>query len=146
MNSDIRFTFYQIAELPKVGFTASMTTSDTSTTSRRLVFPKVIINEGHGYNPSDGVFTAPVGGLFVFYSSLGSYGTEAYVCDMVLNGNVKVRLYTNANSNTPYQSASNMAVVRLQEGDRIWMKMATGNRIYSDSSSISTFTGYLIHI
>jgi hypothetical protein len=124
-----------------------MIRSDTSrAVGRRLVFPHVITNEGRGYNPSDGVFTAPVGGLYVFYSSLQSYSTDSYTCDVVLNGSIKVRLYTWPNTYRLSMSASNMAVLRLQKGDIIWIRMATATRIASDSASISTLTGYLLHV
>jgi hypothetical protein len=125
-----------------------MTTPDASTkVGRRLVFPRVIINEGQSYNRNDGVFTAPVGGLFVFYSSLISYGNEPFGCDLVLNDNAKVQVYTYANANLGTQPASNMVVLRLQKGDRIWMKVATANRVNANpTSSISTFSGYLIPI
>jgi hypothetical protein len=119
----------------------------STTVGRKLTFPHVITNEGNGYNPNDSVFTAPVGGLFVFYSSLESYGQEPFGCDIVLNGNAKVQVYTYANNNLGTQSASNMAILRLQKGDRIWMKVATANRVNGNPTySISTFTGYLIHM
>ncbi|XP_061195772.1 uncharacterized protein LOC133204000 [Saccostrea echinata] len=135
------------SETLKIGFTASMSTSDMSTTpERRLVFPHVILNEGNGYNSNDGIFTAPVNGLYLFYSSLSSYSSDTCYCDIVQNGSIKVRIYTYANGNAPNQSAANMALLLLQKNDRIWLKMAFGTRIYSDTNSVSTFSGYLIHV
>ncbi|XP_062579298.1 uncharacterized protein LOC134241252 isoform X2 [Saccostrea cucullata] len=123
---------------------ASMTTSDTSTTSgRRLVFPHIILNEGNGYNSNDGVFTAPVNGIYLFYSSLTSYSTDYCSCYIVRNGSIKVRLYTGAAHD---QSVSNMVLLLLQKNDRIWLKMAAGTRIYSNENSPSTFSGYLINV
>ncbi|XP_062579299.1 uncharacterized protein LOC134241252 isoform X3 [Saccostrea cucullata] len=133
-----------LKETLKIGFTASMTTSDTSTTSgRRLVFPHIILNEGNGYNSNDGVFTAPVNGIYLFYSSLTSYSTDYCSCYIVRNGSIKVRLYTGAAHD---QSVSNMVLLLLQKNDRIWLKMAAGTRIYSNENSPSTFSGYLINV
>ena len=47
-----------------IGFTAFMdsTKSLTSTT----IFNKVLFNEGGGYDRSTGVFTCPIGGVYLF--------------------------------------------------------------------------------
>ena len=75
----------------RIGFTAAVSSTSTSWSSGTLVFPKVITNVGNGYNPSDGVFTAPRAGVYVFFVNVQSYSTNNIYVDIVLNGSTKVR-------------------------------------------------------
>ena len=122
----------------RIGFTAGVTSARDSWNSGTLVFPKVITNVGHGYNPSDGVFTAPLAGVYVFFVNVQAYSTNIYV-DIVLNGAIKVRTLANTN----YDAGPNLAVLSLQTGDRVWVKYYYGRGYYNDGP-ITTFSGFLI--
>ena len=125
----------------RIGFTAGVTSEITSWNSGTLVFPKVITNVGSGYNPSDGVFTAPRAGLYVFFVNVQSYTNKIIYVDIVLNGASKVRTmaYTN------YDAGPNLAVLSLQTGDRVWIKHYSGQGYWTESTGpITTFSGFLI--
>lgn len=106
------------------GFTASVSTSSSSWNSgtSTLVFPVVIINVGNGYNPSTGVFTAPIAGEYVFFDNVQGFKVLAIYVDIVQNGETRVRTlaYTN------YDTGHNLAVLTLQTGDRVWVKQNAG--------------------
>ena len=123
----------------RIGFTATASSSDTSWSSSTLILSTVITNVGNGYNPSDGVFTAPVAGVYVFFVNLQGYSSNTLYTYIVLNGTSKVRTlaYTN------YDAGPNLAVLSLQTGDRVWVKRDSGSSYYSEGR-ITTFSGFLI--
>jgi hypothetical protein len=103
----------------------------------------VINNVGGGYNSGSGVFTAPVGGTYVFFVSVQSYSTEEIRVDIVLNGNSKVRTMAYDNGDKDhYETGVNLVVLRLDKGDTVWVKRYSGKGYYSDSIPITTFSGF----
>ncbi|XP_048769665.2 uncharacterized protein LOC125675876, partial [Ostrea edulis] len=125
----------------KVAFTASVSSSSTSWNSGTLVFPVVITNVGNGYNPSNGIFTAPTNGNYVFFVNVQSYDKKKTIhVDIVLNGSTKVRTM---GYNGSYAAGLNLVVLGLQKGDTVWVKHYCGQGYYTDGS-ITTFSGFLI--
>ncbi|XP_062604695.1 complement C1q tumor necrosis factor-related protein 7-like [Saccostrea cucullata] len=130
----------------RIAFTAGVTSDSSSWNSGTLVYNKVINNVGGGYNPSTGIFTAPVEGDYVFYVSIQSYGSKHILIDIVLNGSSKVRAtaysYT---SNEAEDVGTNLVTLRLQKRDKVWVKhySGTGYDTYTDAPSV-TFSGFLI--
>lgn len=97
------------------------------------MFPEVITNVGNAYNPSNGVFTAPIGGDYVFFVNVQSYDTNSVYVDIVMNGVSKVR--TMAYSYNGYdrdEAGPNLVVLTLQKEDRVWVKHHFGQGYYSD--------------
>ncbi|XP_078317880.1 complement C1q-like protein 4 [Crassostrea virginica] len=130
----------------RIGFTAGVTSASITWNSGTLVFPKVITNVGSGYNPSDGVFTAPRAGVYVFFVNVQSYNSNIVLVDIVLNGATKVRTLAYSTSGHGYNEAGpNLAVLSLQTGDRVWVKHYSGQGYYTHSDGpITTFSGFLI--
>ncbi|XP_062590531.1 multimerin-2-like [Saccostrea cucullata] len=130
----------------KVGFSASVSSTDSSWNSGTLVFPSVITNEGNGYNPSNGIFTAPIAGMYVFFVNIQSYQNKNIYVDIVLNGSTKVRTMAyGTNGHDYYDAGPNMVVLTIQKGDAVWIKYFTGSGYYNNGP-ITTFSGFLIHL
>ena len=128
----------------RIGFTAGVTSGSTSWNSGTLVFPKVITNVGNGYNPSDGVFTAPRAGVYVFFVNVQSISAQSIYVDIVLNGLTKVRTMAYGYSrNDHYEAGPNLAVLSLQTGDRVWVKHYYGQGYYY-YGPITTFSGFIL--
>ena len=123
----------------RIGFTAGVTSSSSTWNSGTLVFPKVITNVGNGYNSSDGVFTAPRAGVYVFFVNVQGYSNNDVYVDIVLNGANKVRTMAQTN----YDAGPKLAVLSLQTGDRVWIKRYAGKGYYHDGP-ITTFSGFII--
>ncbi|XP_062598741.1 complement C1q-like protein 2 [Saccostrea cucullata] len=128
----------------KVAFTAGITSSDSSWSGSKLVFPKIIFNTGGGYNPTTGMFTAPVDGHYVFFVSVQSYGTSYIKMEIVLNGESKVKTMAHdTNDKDYYETGVNLVVLRLNQGDKVWVKHYLGTGYYSNPIPITTFSGFL---
>uniref|UniRef100_K1QZD0 Complement C1q-like protein 2 n=1 Tax=Magallana gigas TaxID=29159 RepID=K1QZD0_MAGGI len=113
-----------------------------------LVFPVVIYSEGTGYNPSTGIFTAPTAGTYVFYVSVQSAHLKYIHLDIVLNGSIKVRAmawYGSGSSINIYQTGTNLVILHLQTGDRVWVKRGGGTGYYSTGAHQTTFSGFKLY-
>ena len=107
--------------------------------------PNFITNLGNGYNPSDGVFTAPRAGVHVFFVNVQGTSTNNIYVDILLNGATKVRTMVSQGSQEYNDAGPNLAVVSLQTGDRVWIKHHSGQGYYTHSDGpITTFSGFLI--
>ena len=129
----------------RIGFTAGVTSESTSWNSGTLVFPTVITNVGNGYNPSDGVFTAPLAGVYVFFVNVQGYSSQSIYVSIVLNGATKVRTAAYAAGGDIEEAGPNLAVLSLQTGDRVWIKHYAGQGYDTTSNGpLTTFSGFLI--
>uniref|UniRef100_A0A3Q2X8I4 C1q domain-containing protein n=1 Tax=Hippocampus comes TaxID=109280 RepID=A0A3Q2X8I4_HIPCM len=130
----------------KVAFAAALTDSgsvgpfDRETT---LIFSKVFTNVGRAYDENSGVFTAPVGGVYVFSFTAADF----------LKGYMGVTLYRNQqpivssldlNDHGGYASATNGALIPLEAGDRVRLSLPASYRLYDDTRSFSVFSGFLL--
>lgn len=126
----------------EVAFTAAVTSPSQTWNSGTLIFDVVITNVGNGYNLNTGVFTTPKEGTYVFYVSALEYITQYLKIDIVLNSVSKVRAVSD--SSASYQTATNMVVLNLQKGDRVWVRHLYGKGYTSADVSETTFSGFLI--
>ncbi|XP_062609949.1 uncharacterized protein MAL8P1.12-like [Saccostrea cucullata] len=128
----------------KVAFTAGVSSSSTGWNSGTLVFDKIVYNIGGGYDPTTGVFTSPVDGYFVFFVNVQAYSSNSVYTNLILNGSAKV---TTMAEGGPNNASPNLVVLRLQKGDRVWVKFYTGVGGYYSirSAPTTTFSGFLIY-
>ena len=131
-----------------VAFSAGIPSYDDNWTGNTLVFPDVIYSEGKGYDSNTGVFTAPTEGTYLFYISIQS-GHQKYIyLDIVLNGSSKVRsmnYYTSGSTISIHQTGTNLVILYLTVGDRVWVKRSGGKGYHSDSSHVCTFSGIRLY-
>ncbi|CAB1340921.1 unnamed protein product, partial [Coregonus sp. 'balchen'] len=110
---------------PKVAFYAALTDSggvgpfNTDTT---LIYSKVFTNTGRAYNPTTGIFTATVRGVYYFRFTafearrLQTFGVYLYHNDK--------RLMFNFDTNDQYwEYISNALTLELDEGDVVYMRL-----------------------
>ncbi|XP_051266400.1 complement C1q-like protein 2 isoform X4 [Dicentrarchus labrax] len=135
------------ADRPKVAFSLGLTDVgqvgpfDTDIT---LKFSKVFINFGQAYNPTTGIFTAPVRGVYYFRFN----GWDARLSNVL-----RIKLYHNdkritesydVNDQHGYVSLSNAFVLQLEKGDVIYMVLKLNTSIWDDSNNRTTFSGFLL--
>uniref|UniRef100_A0A3P9B100 C1q domain-containing protein n=1 Tax=Maylandia zebra TaxID=106582 RepID=A0A3P9B100_9CICH len=96
-----------------------------------LIFKRAVTNIGNAYNPSTGIFTAPVRGENIQAGALlyrnGEKISIAY--ELPTSGGV---------------SASNAASLLLQAGDQVSVRLSAYSRIYENPDNHNTFSGHLL--
>ena len=109
-------------------------------TNGRVVFGTVELNEAKGYNPSDRIFSAPASGMYVFdWTTMTQLGKPAYT-SLVVNGKRKSWNHCNPIGSKTYVTCSKMTVVKLIQGDKVWIGVFSGPAyIYHHYTS---FSGY----
>mmetsp|Transcript_1579 Transcript_1579/g.2446 ORF Transcript_1579/g.2446 Transcript_1579/m.2446 type:complete len:183 (-) Transcript_1579:41-589(-) len=109
-------------------------------TNGRVVFGIEDLNEGNGYDPSTGIFTAPASGVFVFdWTTFTQYGKYASTA-LVVNGKFKSWNHCYDVKSKTFLACSKMTVVKLKRGDKVWIGVWSGPaNIYTKYTS---FSGY----
>ncbi|XP_029302697.1 complement C1q-like protein 2 isoform X1 [Cottoperca gobio] len=119
-----------------------------------LKFDDVITNLGNRYDASTGKFTCHVSGIYFFtYHVLmrGGDGTSMWA-DLCKNGQEvlspvpQVRASAIAqDADQNYDYASNSAVLHLDSGDEIYVKLDGGKAHGGNNNKYSTFSGFILY-
>ena len=133
--------FVNISEKKVVAYDARLTNDvNNLATNGRVIFGTVGLNEGNGYDPSTGIFTAPTEGIYVFdWTTLIQQGKYANT-SLVVNGKIKSWNHCYDVTSKIYLACSKMTVVKLKRGDKVWIGVFSGKTsIYAKYTS---FSGY----
>ncbi|XP_041731732.2 complement C1q-like protein 2 [Coregonus clupeaformis] len=133
---------------PQVAFSATLGISGTIgpvSNEITLVFRRVLSNIGNAYNPTTGIFTAPVRGLYHFTFTAFDWGrstmTGASLCH---NGQRMVSVYDEKEGGSS-ESSSNSATFLLQVGEQVYVALwKDGRRISDNANHYSSFNGFLL--
>lgn len=108
-----------------------------------VVFRKVFVNEGGAYNPTTGIFTAPVKGIY-FFTIGGLYQpSKAMVLDLMKNGQKVLSVYKSSKAKH-YDSGSRSVSLNLEKGDHVYIQLRSKTWIYDDVNVHSIFSGHLL--
>ena len=114
----------------KIGFYAYSTSAEPAWAgSAPILFENVVNNIGGGLNETDSIFTAPVGGVYVFMWTVTTYQGHSFNAYIVLNGQDVKYLYVNAGSAGGYETGSTSALLDLVKGDQVWIRGTDGGRL-----------------
>ncbi|XP_036375404.1 complement C1q-like protein 2 [Megalops cyprinoides] len=138
----------EIADRPKVAFSAVLTDAGNVgpfNTDVTLVYAKVITNIGNHYSPATGIFTAPVRGVYYFRFTAFGFGSHLRIGSMLYkNGQRIVYVSDSQGSGEQDDYSSNAAVLQLEVGDQVYMRLPSNNKVYDDTFNHCTFSGFLL--
>ncbi|XP_076738299.1 complement C1q-like protein 3 [Maylandia zebra] len=112
-------------------------------TDRTLVYSRVITNLGNAYSPGTGVFTAPVAGVYYFTFFCHAGGNHPQRVNLYKNSLAIVMASDHSSKNDSADNAGNAVFLQLQQGDRVYVRMAAGSHLWGGESQ-TTFSGFLV--
>ncbi|XP_059210104.1 complement C1q-like protein 2 [Centropristis striata] len=134
-------------ERTTVVFTAAVGGGDVAfgpfKTETTLIYKTVKTNIGNAYNPSTGIFTAPVSGVYyftIFYHA----GGESRVHLNVYKNNEHILLTSDHPSDSDTaDNGGNAAFLQLQSRDQVYVRMGNNSHVWGHDSH-TTFSGFLV--
>ena len=141
----IRQKSFVFSEQPvkSIGFTAYANVERNYQPYQQVVFDTALENEGYAYQPASSIFICPLGGLYVFTTSICS-NASYFSVDIVKESQ---RLLT-ARAHGSHDDQGMVSVVtRCGEAERVWVQVnaRTGTAISNDTERYVTFSGFLIN-
>jgi hypothetical protein len=130
------------------GFCAHEDGNSSYGANATMVFNVVKFNTGSHYNSSNGRFTAPIAGKYIFYAQfLGEASANTRtIAYLSLNGSQGSSDQTIEISATTkdYNSAQGTTIMDLAAGDYVSVITAGTSNVYTGSSFQNNFCGYLL--
>ncbi|XP_052761363.1 collagen alpha-2(VIII) chain-like [Mya arenaria] len=131
---------------PLVYFHARSPQTTTLSTGEVIVYKTVEINQGNGYSPTTGKFTAPVGGLYLFTMHTCTALNKYAYLQIMKEGTVLIA--SEHYDKERYTCSSSQAFVQLDAGEHVWVQCSSGAsyvQLYEDSYHWTSFGCALIH-
>ncbi|KAK3099009.1 hypothetical protein FSP39_025225, partial [Pinctada imbricata] len=124
----------------QVAFSAYISGSRSLTANKKIVFDKTRTNIGNAYSTSNGIFTAPVDGMYAFHWTMTVHKSYHSIIRIQVNGSNKAEMFAYANAYPNHYSPSQSYVTELKKGDQVTL-YNSGSTGYA-YGAYSTFTGY----
>ncbi|KAK3098649.1 hypothetical protein FSP39_021580 [Pinctada imbricata] len=124
----------------QVAFSAYIASSRSLPTNKKLIIDKTRTNIGNAYSTSNGIFTAPVDGMYAFHWTMTVLKGYHSIIRLQVNGSNKADMYAFARNYPNHYSPSQSYVTELKKGDQVNLyNSGSSGYVYG---SYSTFTGY----
>jgi len=127
-----------------VAFHAKFSADQCVSVGHVLTYDEVHVNVGNGYKSYDGIFVAPVSGVYVFSVTLVSVEFYYMSAALLVNG---VEKATIVSDKADYLQASSTIVAQVQIGEHVFVRVSGESNCKLSSNSIhgtSSFSGWLL--
>lgn len=131
--------------LGSVAFMAGLTHSVTGST-QTLIFDHVITNEASGYSKTTGTFIAPASGVYAFHLHVQFCRRSQDSTLQIVKNQQPVVQSANADTTLDTISGHASAVLQLEIGDSVWVRLVNGIVTGSPQPHLTTFSGHSVRI
>ncbi|CAJ1072142.1 complement C1q-like protein 4 [Xyrichtys novacula] len=107
-----------------------------------LTYRNVYSNTG-AYNPTTGIFTAPIRGVYYFSFSGHNDCSKSMGLRLMKNGEQMITVFNHPAGNRP-ETATNGMTLQLEVGDQVYMRLRADTWIFDNLNNHSTFIGHLL--
>jgi len=128
-----------------VAFMAGLTHSVTGST-QTLIFDHVITNEASGYRRTTGTFIAPASGVYAFHLHVQFCRRSQDSTLQIVKNQQPVVQSANADTTLDTISGHASAVLQLEMGDSVWVRLVNGIVTGSPQPHQTTFSGHSVRI
>ena len=118
-----------------------MTSHASVSAGNTILFDTVRTNIGNGYNIDDGIFTAPVDGIYQFSSTMMTVADGEIWAYFSLNGRNMALIYAHGTEGRHDQGA-NTIILQLNKGDRVCVVSQRTSGILG--AGYSSFSGNIL--
>lgn len=126
-----------------VGFSAGLSKMVKTNDTDLIVYDRVFLNMGNGYDSTTGVFTCPNAGTYAFLVHGVSTATSQLNLDIYRNNNYTVSVF--AHIHNGYASGHQSIVLQLDEQDQVYVQARGVTALYGQPNEIySTFSGFMV--
>ncbi|XP_051521192.1 complement C1q-like protein 4 [Myxocyprinus asiaticus] len=118
------------------------------TSNVSVSYQSVSLNQGNGYNPALGTFTAPHAGLYCFtftaYSKVGDVDRLYQKLQLMKDGQLIASSWED-NREDSEDSSTQTVLLQLRRGSQVYVELLSGRQFCGDTQSYNTFSGYLVY-
>uniref|UniRef100_A0A194AN60 C1q domain-containing protein n=1 Tax=Pinctada fucata TaxID=50426 RepID=A0A194AN60_PINFU len=129
----------QISPREAVVFSAHRSGGVSGLSSGFIVkFDSIVTNIGGHYYPADGIFIAPVRGVYLFHWQIILCDTNRVYTEIRVSGMTKGKSYSD---DQLYDTTANMVILEVKEHQHVWIQTSSSSVCINDYSS---FAGTLL--
>ncbi|XP_060586876.1 inner ear-specific collagen-like [Ruditapes philippinarum] len=134
-----------IRQVENVAFSAVMSHAVKHLGDKQTIkFDNVLLNDGHGYEPNTGVFTAPLSGTYLFTYNFGHHGTGETWLELVKNGGVQNGAAVEGHFGEQNLQGGNAAIIKVNRGDTVWVETFQVPDVTAQGT-FTTFSGAFLY-